>query len=730
MTDKKTLEAMSQAILELIKSDLYVPMDMRDMTDVLTLEPGDYDLFAEAIDHLEHIGELTFTKKGNIVKTEGSGRINCIYRATTRGFGFAVPENGEEIYIPTEYTLGAMNGDRVQVKLVATHKRDKNDKKQGEIVRILERAVTELVGGFRVVVENHHLPKKVRGKLPRQKPTEHFIVKPDDPKLTFKVKIPPSARNGAKDGEKVQVCITKYPTAGLRCGDDYAVGKIMRVFGSNDSMAANYESILAENKIRTSFSQELRTEAQRIAAEPIKLDGRLDLREKIIFTIDGESAKDFDDAISVEKCGDEWLLGVHIADVSHYVKQNSLLDNEAFERGMSVYFADMVIPMLPEELSNGVCSLNRDSDKYTLSALIKLDNSGKILETSIHRAVISSKVRGVYSELNDVIELGRDSKFYEKYEFLFPDILPNILKVYEILKKKSELRGSLEIETVESGISIDENGMPIDITPRERGISERVIEQFMLCANEAVASWLNGMDMPCVYRIHDDPLPERVRDFTLFAFNLGLDVTPLKRRKLLPSSYGAVYADAKEKGIDNILTVMMLRSLAKAKYSAAPGNHFGLGCELYCHFTSPIRRYPDLAVHRIISAILDGNFDFERLEGLAEAAAVRSSENELRVVNAEREIDDLYKTVYMSKHIGEKFDAVISSVTTFGFFAELENTCEGLVPISSLDGYFEYDERIMGLVYGKKSYRLGDRIRVRVKDCDIVTRRIEFEVTK
>lgn len=723
MTDRHTLEAMSELVLRLISSEGYIPMSMRDMTEVLTLEPGEYDLFAETIEQLERTGELALTKKGKIMRVEGSGRINCVYRATTRGFGFASPENGgEDIFIPPERSLGAIDRDRVQIVLTGHGERP-----EGEVVRILEHAVTEIVGSFRVIVEHPHLPKKSRG-LPRPKPTERFSVRPDDRKLTFRVKIPCSMRGGAKDGDKVLVRLTKYPSAGLRCGDDEAVGKVLRVFGESDSMAANYDSILFENGIRTRFPENVIAEAERAASEPITPEGRLDLRDRIIFTIDGPDAKDFDDAISVEPTDEGWILGVHIADVSHYVKPNSELDREAFERGMSVYFAERVVPMLPEELSNGACSLNRDSDKYTLSAFMKLDREGRILETSLHRAIISSKVRGVYPELNDVIEHGVESEFYEKYAFLFPDTLPELLKLYDVLKRKSESRGALELETSESGFIIDENGMPAGIVRRDRGISERMIEQFMLCANEGVANYLHDLGMPCVYRVHEEPLPEKVQTFALFAHNLGLDIKPLRRRKLLPGCYREIYEEACEKGVSGVLTVMMLRSLAKARYSAEEGAHFGLGCRLYCHFTSPIRRYPDLAVHRMIGAVLDGETDVDRLASFAASAARQSSENELRTVNAEREIEDLYKTVYLSGHIGESFDGVISSVTSFGFFVELENTCEGLVPINTLDGFFEFDERAMALYYGKVSYKLGDRVRVRVEKCDIVTRRVDFAV--
>ena len=283
-------------------------------------------------------------------------------------------------------------------------------------------------------------------------------------------------------------------------------------------------------------------------------------------------------------------------------------------------------------------------------------------------------------------------------------------------------------ELKEMKFIIDENGMPAGIIRRDRGISERMIEQFMLCANEGVANYLHDLGMPCVYRVHEEPLPEKLQTFALFAHNLGLDIKPLRRRKLLPGCYREIYEEACEKGVSGVLTVMMLRSLAKARYSAEEGAHFGLGCRLYCHFTSPIRRYPDLAVHRMIGAVLDGETDVDRLASFAASAARQSSENELRTVNAEREIEDLYKTVYLSGHIGESFDGVISSVTSFGFFVELENTCEGLVPINTLDGFFEFDERAMALYYGKVSYKLGDRVRVRVEKCDIVTRRVDFAV--
>ncbi|MBQ8508773.1 MAG: ribonuclease R [Clostridia bacterium] len=729
-----TLAGMTEAVSALVKSEGYVPMDMRDMTAVLTLEPDQYDLFAQAVEGLIQSGELTETKRGKLMGVEGSDRVNGVYHATSRGFGFVTPDSRTpgktepDFFISRDNSLGAMNGDRVQVRLLNT-KREAGQNPEAEVVLVLERAVTELTGSIYEV--NEFAPKTVHRKkgkkVPKTPVKTSYIVRPDDDKLTFRVRVPHAMKGDAKDGDKVLVRLTQYPNG----GEDKTMGKVLRVFGEADSRAANYYALLHTHGVRTRFDEDVLAEARAIAAKPITPDGRLDLRDKIIFTIDGADAKDFDDAISIERLADGWLLGVHIADVAHYVRPGSALDREALARGTSIYFTDKVVPMLPEQLSNGVCSLNRDTDKYTLSALIKLDESGRILETSLHEAIISSKLRGVYGEVNDVIEKGETSEYWEKYAFLYPDTLPLMLELYHILAEKSDKRGALEMETVESGFVLDEDGMPVDIVRRERGDAERMIEQFMLCANEAVAAWLHDLSLPCVYRIHEEPWEEKVQTFALFAHNLGLDVSPLRRRKLTSSAYRDVYMQAKERGLDGVLTLVMLRSLMKARYDVNPTPHFGLGCELYCHFTSPIRRYPDLAVHRIVKTVLHGEMDEKRAASLADyaaEAAVKSSENELRAQNAERDIEDLYRCLYLADKVGERFDAVISSVASFGFFAEMDNTCEGLVPISSLDGYFEYNEKALSLTCGSVIYRLGDRVRVEIVSVDLSTRKVELRL--
>ncbi len=723
MSEIKTLEEMIAEVRDFIGSEYYIPMDMRGITAVLGIEAPQYDLFAEAVDELIRCCEICETGRGKLVLAKDSGLFSGLYSATTRGFGFFVQDGASDLFISREHSHGAMHGDRVQVRLIKGE-----TGKEAEVVRVLERAVTEVVGTMREV-RNSAPTKNKKGKKVRRKTASQFFVKPDDPKYTFRVEVLPAQANGARDGDKVLVKITKYPPANSD-GKQYAKGRISRIFGDSGSLGANYQAVLHADGIKQRFDEDTLLEARAIKSE-ISTEGRTDLRDLTIFTIDGADAKDFDDAISLTREGEGYLLGVHIADVSHYVKANSALDREAYARGTSIYFTDKVVPMLPEELSNGVCSLNRDSDKYALSAMLHLDKSGAISEVQFCESVISSKVRGVYSEVNDVLAQGEASAYYEKYAFLFPETLPLMVELYEKLLEKSRARGSLELETAEAMILLGDDGIPTEIVPRERGISERLIEQFMLAANEAAAEWLTSMSLPCIYRTHEEPSPEKVEPFITFVHNLGLDMRPLKRRKLLPSAYAAVYEEATEKGLSRVLTPVMLRSLMKARYSAASAPHFGLGCALYCHFTSPIRRYPDLAVHRIIKAALHGEIDenaLPRYESFARDAAEQSSATELRAQNAERDIEDLYKTLYLSKRIGEESDGIISSVTSFGMFVELADTCEGLVPINTLPGWFEYDDARKQLIGGGIVYSLGQQVRIRIVSCDIASRRAEFEL--
>ncbi len=733
-------EALRGEILSLMESELYIPLTMRDMTAMLALEASRYDAFAAAVELLIREGRISRTKHDKLILTGSLGLITAIFRGTTRGYGFAEAEGSEDIFIPADKTGGAMHGDRVQVK-PAKAKTPPDDRISGEVTAVLERAITEVTG---ILTAHEAAPQKISSRVSGKKKAlrasvsrkaKKLLVTPDDPKLHFKVQIPPSMHNGAKNGDKVLVRLTAYPTK----GDGLASGRVLRVFGPADSPESCRAAILHSHGIRTSFPAEVIENAKEAASAPITPEGRLDLRDRVIFTIDGADAKDFDDAISIEKREGGWILGVHIADVSEYVRPESALDDEARQRGTSLYFADRVIPMLPPALSNGVCSLNRDTDKYTLSALISVDQKGRIEEITLAEAIISSSARGIYSEVNDLIEKRENSEFYSKYEFLFPELLDEFLTLYRVLEDKSARRGALDLETMEAGFVLDEAGYPVEVVLRERGTAEKMIEQFMLLANEAVASWLRDASMPCVYRVHEEPSEEKRTVFSMFASNLGLNIAPLRVRRLVAGCYRTVLAEAREKGMEAILTPVMLRSLMKAKYTDMPMEHFGLGCPLYCHFTSPIRRYPDLAVHRIVKSVLRGEAIGDAVDSMekeAAAAAAISNECELRALNVERDMEALYKTLYLSDHVGEVFDAIISSVTGFGFFAELENTCEGLIPIAVLDGYYNFDEKSCSLVREGKArneradsrriYRLGDPIRVEIVSCDLTSRKVEM----
>ncbi|MBO5648352.1 MAG: VacB/RNase II family 3'-5' exoribonuclease, partial [Clostridia bacterium] len=547
------------------------------------------------------------------------------------------------------------------------------------VIRIVSRSVTHVTGTL-----YRELPRFKKG-APR------YFIEADNDRITAMVQIRPSDLGDAQPGDRIEVEIIKYPKP------DYpsAQGRVTRVFGDTESKEANYAVILHENRIPTEFPEAVLDAAARAAARPITENGRLDLRGSVIFTIDSEDAKDLDDAISLEKTENGWLLGVHIADVAEYVRQNSAVDAEAYARGTSVYFVDSVVPMLPKVLSNGICSLNGGEDRYALSALISLDHNGTILGCECRETVIRSCIRGVYSELNDILANGAQSQYYEKYGMLFPHVYPQMVQLYEILDSKNRARGALELETAEPRFILDEKGYPRDIVRRDRGVSERLIEQFMLCANEAVATWLSAMQMPCIYRIHEEPVPEKLQAFITFSHNLGLDVRPLKRRQLRSGDLQAVMNEARERGLDGVLSTVMLRSLSKARYSRVQNPHFGLAAECYCHFTSPIRRYPDLCVHRFVKAILHGELDAhsaQKTEVFAEKAALQSTECEIRAMMAERSIEDLYKVLYLEDKIGEEFVGTVSSVASFGFFVALDNTCEGLVPIGDLDGFYTYDE--------------------------------------
>ncbi len=700
-------------ILDTVSQNSYVPLSPYDMFALFEGYGFDESEFWRALSSLEVNYEVQFTKKGKIALASEMGYLKGTFSASSRGdFGFVnVGEN--EYFIPPKFISGAYHGDTVVIKRIDYLSRYYGKGNEAEIVEILDRGIKTLVGTLEVYSNG-------------RRPIAYVI--PENERIHFKVKI--STKNlESQSGDKVVCKLNAYP----KNEGDFALGEIIENLGKSDTLEGNYRAILHSNGISTSFSEPTLEEANEVSDAPVEIAGREDLRNEIIFTIDSADAKDLDDAISLKVTEDGYILGVHIADVSHYVRAGSHLDKEAISRGTSVYFTDKVVPMLPKALSNGICSLNGGVDRYALSCFVTLDKSGTIISSELKKSVINSKMRGVYAELNDILENKEGSEFYEKYTPVL-DSFYEMMELYKVLKNKSEQKGAMELESDETKIILNEAGHPVEIVKRERGESERLIEQFMLCANEAVATFLYNAGVPCVYRVHEEPDREKINAFSLFARNLGIDTRPLTTKNTItPNQLSRVLKDSEEKGHLSIVSSILLRSLMKAKYSAVQRPHFGLNTELYCHFTSPIRRYPDLSVHRIITALLKGELDektIEKYERFATLSAELSSENEIKAVHAEREIDQLYKCVYMQDQIDKELDAVISSVTSFGFFAKTENLCEGLVSIDDLGGGFYYDKDNYTLSRGKTSYRLGMKIKVRVDSVDIALRQINFSLIK
>lgn len=711
------MENIKNAILDLINGENYIPLSPNEMLSLLNDSGNSFDDgdFWRTVQEME--GEdfsITFTRKNKIVSAENAGLFKGHYSAAaTGGFGFVVTPNGE-FFVPPALSFCALHGDLVVCKRLDRGSRYFGKGNEAEIIAILERDVTEIIGTL-VIYQNG------RGNAGH--------ITPDNERIKPSVLVSSKGLGGATHGDKVVGKIISYPKAEhdpIRC-------EVVEVLGRADSQEANYNAILHSNGIVTSFPESVIKEAATVSQEKINDTGRVDFRGHTVFTIDSHEAKDLDDAVSIKVTDTGYTLGVHIADVSHYVKKGSHLDKEAFSRGTSVYFTDKVVPMLPKELSNFICSLNEGQDRLTLSAIIDLDKSGAILSCEIVNSIINSKVKGIYAELNDILDKGEDSEFSEKYKHILDDFY-KMYDLYKILKEKSERRGAMELESEETKIILNEEGHPVEIVKRERGETERLIEQFMLCANEAVATYLYNAGMPCVYRVHDEPDMEKISAFALFAKNLGVDVSPLRtRNKITSSQLSRVLDSVRDTDKFPIVSSILLRSLMKARYSPVQKSHFGLSTEYYCHFTSPIRRYPDLSVHRIIKAMLSGEINestVKEYEDFAERSAMQSSDNEVKAVHAERDIDDLYKSVYMRDRIGEEYEAVICSVNSFGFFAKTENLCEGLVPIGSLGNGFFYDRDNYTLSRGKTVYRLGQRIRVKVEDVDIALRQVSFYLIK
>ncbi|MBR2340952.1 MAG: ribonuclease R [Clostridia bacterium] len=647
-------------------------------------------------------GELFQTPDGSYGTPEQLRLVKGVLRGNERGFAFLIPENKDvfpdDIFIPHRSLHGAMHGDTVFAK-----KKFFNGQSEGEIVAILERGFKEIVGVFK-----------------RDRRAGYLI--PDDKRYFSEIYIPISECSHIKSGVKAVAKITEYPY-GKSPG-----GKIVEILGDDDDFFAEELSIIRSFSLREEFPQAVEKAAvfaEKKGITQADIENRRDFRDELIVTVDGADTRDIDDAISVKKVGDKYLLGVHIADVSHYVPYRSTLDKEAFERGTSVYFPDRVLPMLPRALSNGICSLNENEERLTLSCLMTIDKKGKVIDSEIVEGVIRSNYKMTYDEVTQILE--NDEKTCHKYAMV-ADMVGAFAELTKILQTAREKKGSVDLEVKEAKILFD--GENISVPDHEPGkeFSHQIIEQFMVLANETVAQYMQSIEAPFVYRIHEKPSEEKANAFRIFAQNLGI-TAKFKDKDVNPYDYQKILNSAKDLTVYPTLNRVMLRSMQKARYSSENLGHFGLASDCYCHFTSPIRRYPDLCIHRIIKDVLNGNYGHAcDIYGVfVDEAATKSSEKERRAAEAEREVDALYATMYMSERIDEEYEAVISGVTSFGLFAELPNAIEGFIPIESLYGQFEFIPERFLLKGNYESYSLGEKIRISVSDVDFEKRRTIFK---
>ena len=704
ITEEEVRSMQDNTLQNQLLSLLVQPMRIDEIRRALP-EAGKNEL-KDALDSLIADGKIMKNKKNRFAVSAHYGCVAGTYLATERAFGFVTPDAAEgeskpdDLFIPPNASGGAWHGDRVLVKL--TERKNGRGRREATVIRVLRRAGRELTGAL-----------VQRGKA--------YFVQPTSKKYP-EIAVDRHHLGDARVGDRVAVSISHY-------GDEKFApqGVIQADLGEDGTMEASIAAILHENAVFDFFPEEVLRQADAVPQEvdPAALHGRLDLRDKLIFTIDGDDAKDFDDAVSLEPLENgHYLLGVHIADVSHYVTTGSPLDQEAYRRGTSVYYPGHVVPMLPFALSHGICSLNPDVDRLTFSALMEVDKDGRRYGAKFAKSVIRSKARMTYNKVNKI--LAGDEALREEYAFLVQTAEKMNDLAHALYKRRIE-RGALELDIPEAQITVDETGRPVAIQYRDRGESEKLIEEFMLQANEAVAEYMCKRGLPTVYRVHENPDTEKLRVFAQFARPFGYRIDPSKPEDTF--QFQAVLRGAKNDPKQRILPTLLLRSLARARYADECIGHYGLKAKFYLHFTSPIRRYPDLIAHRMLQKALTGEVFTAADETLCEDAAAQSTTREQAADNCERDIDKLYIAAYMKQFIGEEFDAEVSGVQAFGVFAALENGCEGLIRIELLAGdYYQYDEQHMALVgrHTGKRFTIGTPIRVKLIAASETTGQIDF----
>lgn len=732
------MEDKEKLILDFMKEVSYVPMKAKEMASILSVPKAEYGRFVEILNHLEEEYKIQKNRKSKYSLVAQGRYLAGIFRANEKGFGFVKIENREEeIYIAKNNKKGALNGDKVLIELI--EESQENHHEEGRVVKILSREKDSLVGVF-------------------TKSQNYGFVVPDDRKFGTDIFISKKNMGKARNNSKVLVQITKYPEKGKN-----AEGKIIEVLGNINEAGVDMLSLIKEYHLPYEFPEKVVEEARNIREEISKKDipNRLDLREEEIFTIDGEDAKDLDDAVQVKKLENgNYLLGVHIADVSYYVTEGSQLDREALVRGTSIYMLDRVIPMLPRELSNGICSLNEGKDRFTLSIMMEINREGQVVSSDIQKSVIKVTRRMNYSDVaillkyankeeqleerveeiekakEKIKKLERELEVVKKYK-PYIEHFKRMEELAQILKKRREKQGSLNLDLPETKIVLDENGFAIEVKKYELSFANEIIEQFMLTANETVAERFFWLEAPFIYRVHEVPEQEKIEELNKFLYNFGYKIKGSKDN-IHPKAFAEVLEDIKGKEEERVISTLILRTLKVARYESQNKGHFGIASNYYCHFTSPIRRYPDLYIHRMISHYIEKGYNVketwkEEYREKATKYAEQSSEREKIAQKVERDSIDIKKAEYMQDKIGKEYEGIVSSITSFGMFVELENTVEGLIRFDDLgDDYFIYDENRKTLLgeRTKKLYKIGDKVKIKVKSANKILRQIDFEIVE
>lgn len=717
---KEIREKRKKVICDLVADELYVPMKEKELAVFLQVPKTEKDEFKSILVELLAEGKLTLTSKGKYMKSHGRF-FTGTFISHAKGFGFVEVEGREEdFYIPEDKVNGAFHKDTVQVALLGEQS---GKRKEAQVVKILARGMTQIVGTY-------------------EKSRNFGFVVPDNGKLAQDIFIPRECSKGAVSGHKVVVELTDYGSERKN-----PEGKVIEILGHINDPGVDILSIVRSYELPMEFGEKVLNQAERVAKEVSRADmaGRRDLRDLVMVTIDGEDAKDLDDAVNVSFDGEKYHLGVHIADVANYVQENSAMDREALKRGTSVYLVDRVIPMLPHILSNGICSLNAGTDRLALSCLMTIDKKGEITDYEICESVICVKKRMSYTAVKEILTEERVYELHPEYEE-YRELEPMFKRMEElsgILRARRRKRGAIDFDFPESKIILDRKGTPLAIKPYERNVATMIIEDFMLAANETVAQHFYWLELPFVYRVHDTPDAEKIQKLVTFLQNFGYymkrvgsqgakvsgeEVHPKEIQKLLDKIMGTPQ--------EAMISRLALRSMKQAKYSVESSGHFGLASQYYCHFTSPIRRYPDLQIHRIIKEQLRGRLQGERVEHYKQIlpeVAKHSSETERRADEAERETDKLKKAEYMEAHLGEVFEGVVSGITSWGIYVELPNTVEGLVHVAKLPGdYYYYREESYEMVGEStgRTYKLGMKVKVAAVATDKLTRTIDFVIVE